>query len=305
MLEPARAHRRIDHLKCPKCDYSLWNITPGPCPECGRLFQPSDFDFKPGAVAFSCGGCAQTYFGSSRRGHLEPKAFSCVSCHRSLDMNAMSIMPAEGFVGSPMLQQVIPWSPSRGNLLKRWFLMLGASLGSPVRLAQGLPPTRGFSIGFIFLLVNLVVFGFLMALPFVLLTGMAFGGMTGAAGGSMLHEAILSFVMFGCTFIFGMLVNTLIVGLLVHVMIVLTGSHEKSLSVTLASFMVTSGPLCVFVVPCLGLYASPVIIIWWIINYALALQAVHEIGIVRSIMCVLFPVVLIIGGGVSLTILSL
>ena len=305
MLVPARVLRRIDLLKCPKCDYSLWNITPGPCPECGHLFQPSDFDFKPGAVAFTCDSCAQTYFGSSRRGHLEPKTFTCVSCDRSLDMDDMAIMPVEGFVGSHMLQQVIPWSPSRGNLLKRWFLMLGASLGAPVRLAQGLPPTRGLFIGIIFLLVNLAVFGLLMALPFYLLTGIALGGMTGTGGGPMLYQAILSFVLLGGTFIFGMLVITLIVGLLVHVMIVLTGRHEKGLSVTLASLMVTSGPLCVLVVPCLGLYASPVIIIWWFINSVLALQGVHGISTFRSLMCALVPMVLIVGGFISLVILGL
>ena len=164
----------------------------------------------------------------------------------------MAIMPVEGFVGSHMLQQVIPWSPSRGNLLKRWFLMLGASLGAPVRLAQGLPPTRGLSIGIIFLLVNLAVFGLFMALPLFLLTGIALGGMTGTGGGPMLYQALLQLVVFGGTFIFGVLVSTLVVGLLVHVMIVLTGRHEKGLSATLASLMVTSGPLCVLVCPLSG-----------------------------------------------------
>ena len=305
MPVPARVLRRIDHLKCSKCDYSLWNITPGPCPECGHPFQPSEFDFNPGAVAFTCGSCAQTYFGSSRRGHLEPKTFTCVSCDRFLDMDAMAIMPAEGFVGSHMLQQVIPWSPSRGNLLKRWFLMLGASLGSPVRLAQGLPPTRGLFIGIIFLLLNLVVFGLFMALPFLLLTGIALGGVTGTAGGRALSQTIVLFLLVALMFIFVILVGTLIVGLLVHVMIVLTGRHEKGLSVTLASLMVTSGPLCVLVVPCLGLYASPVIIIWWFINSVLALKGVHGISTFRSLMCALVPMVLIVGGFITLMTLSL
>ena len=304
MPVPARVLRRIDHLKCSKCDYSLWNITPGPCPECGHPFQPSEFDFNPGAVAFTCGSCAQTYFGSSRRGHLEPKTFTCVSCDRSLDMDAMAIMPAEGFVGSHMLQQVIPWSPSRGNLLKRWFLMLGASLGSPVRLAQGLPPTGGLSIGIIFLLMNMVVFGLFMALPFLLLTGLTLGGVNGPAG-PMLSQTILSFLLLSLSFSIGMLVVTLILGLLVHGMIVLTGRHEKGLSVTLASLMVTSGPLCVLVVPCLGLYASPVIIIWWFINSVLALQGVHGISTFRSLMCALVPMVLIVSGFISLVIFSL
>ena len=304
MLVQARVLRRIDHLKCPKCDYSLWNITPGPCPECGHPFQPSDFDFNPGAVAFTCAGCAQTYFGSSRRGHLEPKTFTCVSCDRSLDMDAMAIMPAEGFVGSYMLQQVIPWSASRGNLVKRWFLMLGASLGSPVRLAQGLPPNRGFSIGIIFLLVNAVVFGLILALPF-LLTGVLFGGMAGPGGGSMLSQTIVPLVLTTATFIFGLMCTTLIVGLLTHVMIVLTGRHEKSLSVTMASLMVTSGPTCVLAVPCLGLSASPVIIIWWFINSVLALKGVHGISTFRSLMCALVPMFIIVGGFISLVILIL
>ena len=302
MPVPARVLRRIDHLKCSKCDYSLWNITPGPCPECGHPFQPSEFDFNPGAVAFTCGSCAQTYFGSSRRGHLEPKTFTCVSCDRSLDMDAMAIMPAEGFVGSHMLQQVIPWSPSRGNLLKRWFLMLGASLGSPVRLAQGLPPTGGLFIGIIFLLVSVLVFWFLMALPFVLLTGFALGSGNGTAG-PMLSQSILSFILVSMSFCLGMLTITLIGGLLVHVLIVLTGRHEKGLSITLASLMVTSGPLCVFAVPCLGLYASPVIIIWWFINFVLAVKGVHGISFVRSLMCALVPVAMIVGGFIFLVIL--
>lgn len=215
----------------------------------------------------------------------------------------MAIMPAEEFVGSHMLQQVIPWSPSRGNLLKRWFLMLGASLGSPVRLAQGLPSTGGLSIGIIFLLLNLVVFWCLMSLPFILLTGFAVGGGGNGTAGTPLSQTILSFTLFSLSFSLGMLTLALIVGLLVHVMIVLTGRHEKGLSITLASLMVTSGPLCVLSVPCLGLYASPGIIIWWFINSVLALRGVHGISTVRSLMCALVPMVLIVGGFISLIIL--
>ena len=236
-----------------------------------------------------CDGCEQSYFGSSRTGHLEPKMFECVSCHRSLDMDAMAIKPAEGFVGSHMLKQVTPWNPDRGNLLKRWFLMIGASLGSPIRLAQGLPPNRGLGIGIRFLLINTVLFGMIMSLPFVIVSGLLVGAQN-------ISQGFVVFLGYLGGFTISVMVIAFITGVLSHLILGLTGKHKGGLSVTLASLMVTSGPMCVLSVPCFFIYASPFILVWWLVNFTLALRTLHDLSTIRAVTSAFGPFLLYILG---------
>ena len=69
-------------MRCPTCDYSLWNLTAKACPECGGTFSTRDFEFVPNTVRFGCPHCNQSYYGTGPRGYLEPDVFDCVSCGR-------------------------------------------------------------------------------------------------------------------------------------------------------------------------------------------------------------------------------
>ena len=39
-------------MRCKQCEYPLWDLNPGPCPECGTVFDPTEFRFKTGEIRF-------------------------------------------------------------------------------------------------------------------------------------------------------------------------------------------------------------------------------------------------------------
>ena len=96
-------------MKCRTCDYPLWNIAPGPCPECGSVFDPSEFEFPVGRVRFCCPHCDQAYFGDGDGGHLVPSAFECVGCGRSIDESECTVRPVEGYDEADLEVASVPW----------------------------------------------------------------------------------------------------------------------------------------------------------------------------------------------------
>jgi hypothetical protein len=83
-------------MRCRSCDYALWNLPAGRCPECGDPFKPSDFDFIVGQVRFLCPHCRQAYYGDDKRGQLRPRAFNCVRCGQAVHIDDTLLLPAEG-----------------------------------------------------------------------------------------------------------------------------------------------------------------------------------------------------------------
>ncbi|MBB47256.1 MAG: hypothetical protein CMJ33_01610 [Phycisphaerae bacterium] len=223
-------------------------------------------------MAFTCDGCGQDYYGSSRQGHLEPESFECLSCHRSLEMNSMAVRPTVGFSGSPMLRQVTPWKARHGNVIKRWILMVGASLASPVRLASGLPVDRCLQIAFVFLVGNAIVFSGLQLIPFFAFFG--FGMIQIGVPQSWLFFLVTYLIWVG-SIATATIVLAFISGSLSHLILVVGRQRDEGLSRTLSSMMVTSAPMCLLVLPCLGVYLSPAVVIWWMVSFALALESLH------------------------------
>ena len=114
-------------MYCRNCDYSLWNIPGRQCPECGDAFLPSEYEFKPGAVKFCCPDCSQQYYGTSYKGHLRPNEFDCVECGRHLEMDEMTLLPAEGWDEHSVGSATSPWVRPNKGLIKRWFCTVGWS----------------------------------------------------------------------------------------------------------------------------------------------------------------------------------
>ena len=54
-------------MRCKGCGYSLWNVPGRTCPECGRGFAPSEFEFRPNTVEFCCAGCGTELFASDTK----------------------------------------------------------------------------------------------------------------------------------------------------------------------------------------------------------------------------------------------
>ena len=113
-------------MNCKTCEYSLWNLTTGKCPECGELFAPSEFEFKPNAVHFCCPNCEQVYFGTTPTGHLLPPEFDCVQCGRQVSMDQMILRPAEGITEGDTQADFNPWlERGRRGRFKSWITTVG------------------------------------------------------------------------------------------------------------------------------------------------------------------------------------
>jgi hypothetical protein len=116
-------------VRCRGCEYPLWGLKPGPCPECGLAFKPSDYRFFPGSVKFICPGCSQDYYGTSKDGHLEPSSFACVRCARALTMDEMVVEPVQTDPNSPTAA-ASPDNPNGAN---------GPESASPRKAAPATP----------------------------------------------------------------------------------------------------------------------------------------------------------------------
>ena len=135
-----------------------------------------------------------------------------------------------------MLRQVTPWKARHGNAIKRWILMVVASLASPVRLASGLPVDRCLQIAFVFLVVNAIVFSGLQLIPFFALFG--FGMIQIGVPQSWLFF-LVTYLIWVASIAIAIVVLAFITGSLSHLILVVGRQRDQGLGRTLASMMVT------------------------------------------------------------------
>ncbi|MFI4916680.1 MAG: hypothetical protein ACIAS6_09270 [Phycisphaerales bacterium JB060] len=146
-------------MKCPGCEYELWNLKAGPCPECGRPFKPSEFDFLANAVKFCCPSCQQAYYGTGEHGELVPGEFDCVSCGRHLTTDDMLLLPADELGKREATRFSNPWLDSHKGAFSKWFATVGASIGQPGKLIEATPAIGSTSKALGFALINVLVAG--------------------------------------------------------------------------------------------------------------------------------------------------
>src|SRR5205809_3624053 len=96
-------------MHCKQCDYPLWGLRTRECPECGKPFGPSSYEFVANSVRFCCPHCEQSYYGTGARGHLVPPHFDCVSCQRHIHMHDMVLFPAHGLEEEQTAIEQMPW----------------------------------------------------------------------------------------------------------------------------------------------------------------------------------------------------
>ena len=174
-------------MRCRECDYPLWNLATRQCPECGRAFKPSDEEFAPNQVRFCCPHCDIAYFGTTRRGHLEPAEFDCVKCGEHVHMDEMVLRPAEGVDEAATQPASVPWIDRRNGIVRAWFAMIGRSMTAPGDLGRGLP--SGSSIGqawgyaaLTWVIINVIG----IAVPFAVIGIIATIGGDGAEGAALI-----------------------------------------------------------------------------------------------------------------------
>ncbi|NRA59208.1 MAG: hypothetical protein HRU13_13940, partial [Phycisphaerales bacterium] len=63
-------------MRCPACQYLLWNLRARVCPECGRSFELDEWDFENSDALFACGQCGGRLIGTTPESVPE----ACPSC---------------------------------------------------------------------------------------------------------------------------------------------------------------------------------------------------------------------------------
>lgn len=287
-------------MHCHTCNYPLWNLTTRQCPECGAPFAVDDYEFVPGSVRFCCPDCRQAYYGTTAKGHLEPRAFQCVTCGRQIDMNDTVLVPAEGVDERNTRADANPWlERSQLGAIKGWLQAIGMALVKPLRLMRGTPASSSMGQAWWFTVVTLVaglLLAFIPTVAFVLILPMMAsaasqgGGGPGAlplmagAGAAMAIGFAIAVVM--------LMIYALLWGLVTHAMLRISGRGHGTLRRTYQAICYAAGANITLAIPCFGQYvAMP----WWIVSAVLMVKEGHNVHGGRATLAVVtFPVCLLV-----------
>lgn len=286
-------------MYCRNCDYSLWNIPGRQCPECGDAFLPSEYEFKPGAVKFCCPDCSQQYYGTSYKGHLRPNEFDCVECGRHLEMDEMTLLPAEGWDEHSVGSATSPWVRPNKGLIKRWFCTVGWSYVNPRGLIAGIPVSSGVGGSFGFFMITQCLIGLVgIALPVLLFTIII--GLSTPRGGIGL-AGLSATLLPSLLVVSGSIFVAILWGLLIHATLALTGGTAHSVGRTMSSVFFASGTLAAQAVPCVGPYCLGYIVgVWWVVSTILMVMESQKVSGLRASLAVLWPPLLTLVVAVSL-----
>lgn len=272
-------------MKCPGCEYELWNLKAGPCPECGRPFKPSEFDFLANAIKFCCPHCSQTYYGTGAKGELVPGEFDCVSCGRHLTTDDMLLLPADALGKRDPTSAPNPWLNTHKSTSARWFAAVGASIGQPGKMMLATPAIGSTGRALSFAMANFTVaglFGIVCAGAMLISGGMSNG----------------SDAFFMLALVFGPAVYLFIWAAATHGLLKLFSvDTTDGMGRTVQALGFSSGAWVIGIIPCVGAFVGfPA----WAMCAAVAVKAAHQTTLWRALLATLALPVLTIGGGGAL-----
>ncbi|NNM25172.1 MAG: hypothetical protein HKO59_04160, partial [Phycisphaerales bacterium] len=284
-------------MHCKSCNYALWNLAAGVCPECGTPFRPSDYDFVPNAVRFCCPHCDQSYYGTGERGHLVPESFECVSCGTMVAMDEMVLRPTEGVEPEATQADRMPWfeREHRGTV-RAWLATVTAAMNRPSSLMRAVPPDVTSGQAWLFMYVTNVIFSIAgMILPGMLVAVLlaaapsTFGG--AALGRSVMMQALI--VQAALLMLMALLPAIWAWG--THLLVGVGFPERAPMRRTFHAICYSVGPNCLTIVPfdCVRMAGR----IWWAVAAILMLKQAHRCSGARATFAVLGSglVVLIIG----------
>ncbi len=138
-------------MRCRSCQHELWNVRPGPCPECGEPFNPRTAVFERYSAHFCCPHCSEAYWGNGKDGLPDPSEFTCARCSGVVRLEQMVLRPAPGQEGREIRQDLHPFEGSPKGLLRRTWDTLSMATSDPVRLGRSLGPRPDLGQAGIFL----------------------------------------------------------------------------------------------------------------------------------------------------------
>jgi len=127
-------------VRCRSCQHELWNVRPGPCPECGEPFNPRTAVFERFSAHFCCPHCLEAYWGNGTDGLPDPPEFTCARCSGAVRLEEMVLRPAPGQEGREIRMDLHPFENATKGTLRRTWNTISMAISDPVRLGRSLPP---------------------------------------------------------------------------------------------------------------------------------------------------------------------
>ena len=283
-------------MHCRGCNYELWNLPPGDCPECGKAWCFEDFQFRREFVQFLCPHCDRSYPGAYIASLASPHAFTCTGCQSAIELGQMCARPTEGTDSAQAIQQDFVWSDRRQ--VGRWrafWRVIGYSLGTPSRIGNTMTQKRGLlgALWFSFLCLNFA------GLNWLVLISITFWlpSFTGSQSFRMVSEkfiAVLVVLAISVGLVLAQQLFFLVWGLITHALIRMTGRSRRPLGHTLSATQYCAGTFIICAVPICGFSFSLISLVWMTVAMVSALAALHKISRWRTAFAVLAPPVVMI-----------
>ena len=285
-------------MHCRGCNYELWNLPPGDCPECGKPWRFEDFQFRREFVQFLCPHCDHSYPGAYIASLASPHAFTCTGCQSAIELGQMCARPAEGTDGSQAMQQEFVWSDRRQvGWWRAFWRVIGYSLGTPSRIGNTMTQKRDLrgAVWFSFLSLISGNFNWILFSLFVLLLPIFRGSRSSATSASAaMFTTVLGVLAFSVVVVLGQQLFFLVWGLITHALIRITGRSHHALGHTLSATQYCAGTFIICAVPICGFYFSLISLVWMAVAMVSALAALHKISRWRTAFAVLVPLVVIV-----------
>ena len=296
-------------MRCKGCGYSLWNVPGRTCPECGRGFVPSEFDFQANAVEFCCPGCMQQYYGTDERGLPVPRAFDCVKCGAACELDSMILRAAPGVREDAVERHCVPWEQeSQGARLRRFWRTVGDGMRRPSQLGLAIRAGADARSATWFALILLsstlaptaiLVAGIFLVRPFL------DAGST-RTGVFSLGSEVWTTLGYGAAYVLGSSLGVLALiaalAFLARLLLGLLGARVAWRTVW-CSAAYSVGPFVSMAVPCLGVYCGSIpAFVWFIVAWIIVLVHAAAVPTWKACVAVLAPLALVMvvtAGGIA------
>ena len=282
-------------MRCRGCNYELWGLPPGDCPECGKSWRFEDFRFHREFVQFLCPHCDCAYPGEYIASLASPHEFTCTGCQSAIQLNQMCARPIEGIDGSQAMQEEFVWIERRR--VGRWrafWRVVGYSLGAPSRIGNTMTQKRGLrgALWFSFLCLNFAGFNWLIFITIAFWLPSFTGRSQSFRGVEFI--AVLVFLAVFVGLVLAQQLFFLVWGLITHALIRMTGRARRAIGHTLSATHFCAGTFIICAIPICGFYFSLISFVWMAVAMVSALAALHKISRWRTAFAVLAPPVVMI-----------
>lgn len=276
-------------MRCRNCDYELWNLAPGRCPECSTLWQFEDFRFRPSAAQFLCPHCEHAYGGNDAAGLPSPRQFTCVSCKNEISLAQMRALPAPGINRDEAMEDQHPWiERARIGRWRAFRQTTRASIVTPTALGAALPLNLSLTGPLIYSAIcnSTALTGCVIA-PIAVLVIIDAGVSNPTAIGfwSTLSPMLLA----GLAFAIGFQLLILAWGRCTHWLLRMSGETARGWRHTSAALLFCSAPMMASAIPCCGVYVAALTSIWMIVAAIPAVVGAQKVSAGRAAFAVLLP----------------